>query len=42
MTVAATLPDARVAILEGQGHSGDIFAPQLASKYTVAFLREQR
>ncbi len=41
-TVQASLPDARIALLDGQGHSGDIFAPQEAAGALLAFLREER
>jgi pimeloyl-ACP methyl ester carboxylesterase len=38
-TVAATLPDARVVVLEGQQHVADILAPELVAGHLVAFLR---
>jgi pimeloyl-ACP methyl ester carboxylesterase len=39
-TVAAALPDARIAVLEGQGHAADIAAPELVAEQLLAFLRE--
>jgi pimeloyl-ACP methyl ester carboxylesterase len=39
-TVAAALPDARIAVLEGQGHVADITAPELVAKHLLAFLKE--
>ena len=41
-TVRASLPDARIAVLDGQGHSGDIFAPREAAGALLAFLGEER
>jgi pimeloyl-ACP methyl ester carboxylesterase len=41
-TVAAALPDARVVVLEGQQHVGDILAPEQFAGHLVAFLRERR
>jgi pimeloyl-ACP methyl ester carboxylesterase len=41
-TVAAALPDARIAVLEGQGHVADITAPELVAKHLLAFLKEQQ
>ncbi len=38
--VAAAVPDARVTILEGQGHGAEVFAPQLVAEATLDFLRE--
>jgi pimeloyl-ACP methyl ester carboxylesterase len=38
--VAAALPDARIAVLEGQGHAADIAAPELVAEQLLAFLRE--
>ncbi|HMQ33264.1 MAG TPA: alpha/beta hydrolase [Chloroflexaceae bacterium] len=37
-TVAAALPDARVAVLEGQGHVADVVAPELVAAQLLAFL----
>jgi pimeloyl-ACP methyl ester carboxylesterase len=37
--VAATLPDARVVDLDGQGHTADVLAPELVAEELVAFLR---
>jgi pimeloyl-ACP methyl ester carboxylesterase len=39
-TVAAALPDARVTVLDGQGHTADIVAPELVAEQLLAFLRE--
>jgi pimeloyl-ACP methyl ester carboxylesterase len=39
-TVAASLPNARIAVLEGQGHGADITAPELVAEQLLAFLRE--
>ena len=38
--VTAALPDARVAVLEGQAHSADFLAPELVAKELLAFLGE--
>lgn len=38
-TVAATLPDARVTILEGQEHLAHLVAPELFGERLLAFLR---
>lgn len=40
--VAAALPDARVAVLDGQGHTADVLAPELVAERLLAFLRELR
>ncbi len=40
-TVAAALPDARIAILRGQAHVADLTAPALVAEPLLAFLREQ-
>lgn len=37
--VAATLPDARVVDLDGQGHTADVLAPELVASELTAFLR---
>jgi pimeloyl-ACP methyl ester carboxylesterase len=37
--VAAAMPDARLVILEGHGHSADITAPQLIAGHVLPFLR---
>ena len=39
-TVAEAVPNARVAILEGQAHSADFLAPELVAKELLAFLGE--
>lgn len=36
--VAAALPDARVAVLDGQGHTADVLAPELVAEHLLAFL----
>jgi pimeloyl-ACP methyl ester carboxylesterase len=41
-TVAAALPDARVGVLDGQRHVGDILAPELFARRLLAFLDERR
>jgi pimeloyl-ACP methyl ester carboxylesterase len=41
-TVAAALPDARVAVLEGQQHVADILAPERFARRLLAFLGERR
>jgi pimeloyl-ACP methyl ester carboxylesterase len=38
--VAAALPDARIAVLEGQQHIGDVLAPEIFSRAVLTFLRE--
>jgi pimeloyl-ACP methyl ester carboxylesterase len=38
--LAAALPDARIAILEGQAHVADLLAPELVAEHVLAFLRE--
>ena len=40
-TVAASLPDARVVVLEGQAHTADIMAPALVAEQLLAFLGER-
>jgi pimeloyl-ACP methyl ester carboxylesterase len=37
--VAAALPQARVALLEGQGHGAELLAPELVAGEVLAFLR---
>jgi len=37
--VAAALPNARVAVLEGQGHAADVLAPERVAERLLAFLR---
>jgi pimeloyl-ACP methyl ester carboxylesterase len=38
--VADALPNARVAVLEGQAHGAEMFAPELVASHVVAFLRD--
>jgi pimeloyl-ACP methyl ester carboxylesterase len=38
--VAAALPDARIAVLEGQEHIADLLAPKLVAEALLPFLRE--
>lgn len=38
--VAAALPDARVMVLDGQGHGGDLLAPETFAEHLLAFLAE--
>jgi len=40
--VAASLPNARVAVLEGQQHLADVLAPEVFAEHVIAFLRDQR
>jgi pimeloyl-ACP methyl ester carboxylesterase len=40
-TVAAALPNARVAYLEGQQHVADVLAPELFAEHLLQFLRER-
>jgi pimeloyl-ACP methyl ester carboxylesterase len=40
-TVAAALPDARIEILEGQGHGADITAPKMIAERLLEFLQER-
>jgi pimeloyl-ACP methyl ester carboxylesterase len=40
-TVAAALPDARIAYLEGQQHIADVLAPELFAERVLEFLRER-
>jgi pimeloyl-ACP methyl ester carboxylesterase len=37
--VAGALPDARVVVMEGQGHLADVLAPETFAGHVVAFLR---
>jgi hypothetical protein len=37
--VATALPDARIAVIEGQQHVGDILAPEIFAECLLAFLR---
>ena len=39
-TVAAALPNARIEVLQGQGHVADLFAPEVVAERLLAFLRE--
>ena len=39
-TVAASLPDARIAVLEGQQHLADVLAPEYFAERVLAFLRD--
>lgn len=38
--IAATLPQARIVDLDGQGHSADVLAPELVAAELIAFLRD--
>lgn len=40
-TVAAALPDARIAVLEGQQHIADVLAPELFAEPVLEFLRQR-
>lgn len=39
-TVETTVPNARLAVLEGQGHAAEMFAPGLVAEPVLEFLRE--
>jgi pimeloyl-ACP methyl ester carboxylesterase len=39
--VAAAFPDARVVVLEGQGHVADLLAPALVAEQLLPFLGER-
>lgn len=41
-TVAPAFADARVAVLEGQGHVADLFAPELVAETLIDYLRERQ
>lgn len=41
-SVAAALPDARIAVLSGQAHEADITGPQLVAEEVLAFLGRER
>jgi pimeloyl-ACP methyl ester carboxylesterase len=41
-TMAATLPDARIAVLEGQAHVADLLAPELVATHLLRFLHAPR
>lgn len=41
-TVAAALPNARLAVLEGQQHLADVLAPEIFAEHLLAFLRDGR
>ena len=41
-TVAAALPNADLATLDGQGHAAELFAPELVAEHLFAFLLEAR
>jgi pimeloyl-ACP methyl ester carboxylesterase len=40
-TVASALPDARIALLDGQQHIADVLVPELVAERVLAFLRER-
>ena len=40
--VAEALPDARIAVLEGQAHSADLLAPELVAEHLLTFFGESR
>ena len=40
--VAAALPDARIAVIEGQEHVADVLVPEVFAQQLLAFLRDQR
>lgn len=39
--LASALPDARVLVLEGQGHLADVFAPESIARHLLGFLSER-
>jgi hypothetical protein len=39
--VAAALPDARIAYLDGQQHIADVLAPEQFAEHVLEFLRER-
>ncbi|MBD0328621.1 MAG: hypothetical protein ICV64_00735 [Thermoleophilia bacterium] len=39
--VAAALPDARIAVLDGQHHVADVLAPEIFVEPVLRFLREE-
>jgi pimeloyl-ACP methyl ester carboxylesterase len=39
--VAAAMPDARVAVIEGQGHGADVVAPELFTEAVLPFLEKK-
>ena len=39
-SVAAALPDARIIVLEGQGHGADILAPEMFARHLLGFICE--
>ncbi|QRN80046.1 MAG: alpha/beta fold hydrolase [Nocardiopsis sp. BM-2018] len=40
--VAAALPDARIAVLDGQGHAADLLAPELVAERLLPFVLASR
>lgn len=40
-TVAAALPNARIAVIDGQTHAPDLLAPEVVAETILAFLRER-
>jgi pimeloyl-ACP methyl ester carboxylesterase len=40
--VAAALPDARIVVIEGQGHVADVLVPEVFAEHLFAFLGDQR
>jgi pimeloyl-ACP methyl ester carboxylesterase len=40
--VAAALPDARIVVIEGQGHVADVLIPEVFADHLLAFLGDQR
>jgi pimeloyl-ACP methyl ester carboxylesterase len=39
-SIEAALPDARRAVLDGQGHTADVLAPELVAEHLLPFLRD--
>jgi pimeloyl-ACP methyl ester carboxylesterase len=40
--VAAALPDARIVVIEGQGHVADVLIPEVFADHLLGFLGDQR
>lgn len=38
-TVAKTMPDARITVIDGQAHGAELFAPELVAGHVLAFLQ---
>jgi hypothetical protein len=40
--LAAALPDASIAVIEGQEHVADVFVPELFAAHLLTFLQRRR